>query len=158
LTSNDEKLFERWYEAPLKKLEEVLPNGDGGFVVLAVSCFLYERYATAVIVERKGKATTEVLIENLAKDFNIENETARVFWDVIRNGFLHGAMPKVMEKGTPIIKGWQASIDFQTPISFKDGMLKIQPWKFRDHVLQLWKENPNLISTSKSFPWAKIWG
>jgi len=38
--------FERWYVKPLQILERI-PNGDGAFVALATSCFLYERYVVA---------------------------------------------------------------------------------------------------------------
>ena len=36
-------VFNRWYRRPLTELEKI-ENGDGGFVVLVVSCFLYEGY------------------------------------------------------------------------------------------------------------------
>ena len=150
--------FERWYEAPLKKLEE-LPNGDGGFVVLATACFLYERYVVACIKERGDTATPDAKIDALSKDFNIDDKTANVFWDVIRNGFLHQAMPKMKDKGGETVKGWQTSSAFDTPITFdkKNNILKVEPWKFRDRVLHLWKDNIELISKNESFPWARIW-
>lgn len=150
------KLFGRWYEAPLKKIEE-LPNGDGGFVALAISCFLYERYATAKIKERGDKATPEACVKLLAEDFAINNRTAKVFWNVIRNGFLHQAMPKMKDKGVEIAKGWQTSSAFQVPITLgKDDILKVEPWRFRDRVLELWKDHIDLIEKNESFPWATI--
>jgi len=48
------KLFERWYVRPLRELEK-LPEGDGGFVVLATCCFLYERYAKAYLRDSGGE-------------------------------------------------------------------------------------------------------
>jgi len=57
-------LFERWFVRPLTKLRE-LPDGDGGFVALATSCFLYERYAVAAIKKSGGKADKEGKIRPL---------------------------------------------------------------------------------------------
>jgi hypothetical protein len=34
--------------------------------------------------------------------------------------------------------------------------LQIQPWRFRDEVLRLFRNRPELISKNQSFPWATI--
>jgi hypothetical protein len=47
--------FRLWYREPLDALE-AMPSGQGGFIALATACFLYERYAVAVLNSQEEKA------------------------------------------------------------------------------------------------------
>lgn len=151
-------LFDKWYVHPLKVLAE-LPNGDGGFIALAISCSLYERYAVAVIKGSGGTADDEAIRVQFANDFEVGEDTARAFWDVIRNGLLHGAMPKQQERGKKAMPRWAFRHDFPAvELSERDGgtVLKVQPWKIMEKVIALWCENLHLLEQSESFPWANI--
>lgn len=158
-------LFERWYGKPLAVLKEELPNGDGGFVVLATCCFLYERYAHAAIRAAKDRALKArqrppdtTLEEQLASDFGTDVSTASAFWTVIRHGFLHSGMPmQRTQKGS--LPPWMTG-DFPRPFQVQpiDGTntLCVEPWRFRDRVLDLYRTRPELIECNKSFPWASV--
>jgi hypothetical protein len=150
--------FDRWYKAPLQHLES-LDHGDGAFVALAVSCFLYERYAVAFLKSKNAKANDDAKRERLAVDFAIDAETAIAFWNVIRNGFLHQGMALQKDnKGTSFPR-WSVSHDYPCIALEKAAPdhLKIQPWLFRDRVLELWDQHAEFIDTNESFPWATIW-
>lgn len=161
-TRNDpESLFDRWYRAPLLMLETALPEGDGGCVVLATCCFLYERYARALLKDNNKEATTEAVIGQLALDFDITTEEAQIFWDVVRNGFLHQGMPKQGGQADSKPPKWRTQHSFDRPIQVTDdpprGELRTQTWRIRDRVLELYKQRPDLIAyNKKSFPWAEI--
>ncbi|MBC7263407.1 MAG: hypothetical protein H5T64_03505 [Chloroflexi bacterium] len=153
-----EDLFEKWYVQPLERLREI-PNGAGGFVALATCCFLYERYAVAVIEKSGHNADTSAIISQFATDFGVDKETAQNFWDVIRNGLLHGGMPKQQEYGQQTLPYWAMREDFPAvELSEWCGkrILKVQPWQIMEKVISLWRENLHLLDRSKSFPWANI--
>jgi hypothetical protein len=155
-----EVLFHKWYVEPLRELER-LPGGNGGFIALATSCFLYERYAVAVIKSAgKGKADDETKISQFEKDFGVDKETARFFWEVIRDGLLHQAMPKQRKYGKKTLPKWAFQHDFPRPVELVDWqgqpVLKVQPWLFMNRVIELWSENMDLLEQSDSFPWANV--
>lgn len=78
---NDPKeLFRRWYKVPLKILEGI-PRGDGGWIALATSCFLFERYVSVKhkIENGKSKIKKEDIYEQLVTDFNTDHNTAKKF-------------------------------------------------------------------------------
>jgi hypothetical protein len=154
-----EQLFYRWYVEPLEAVKS-LPEAKGGFVALAVSCFLYERYAIAVIKSFGAKATKENKIKQLATDFNVDEKIAGYFWDVIRNGLLHAGMPKQKQNDDKLLPRWAFRQNFLHPIELLDYegelILKVQPFLFADRVLELWQENLELLKDNDSFPWANI--
>jgi hypothetical protein len=153
-----EILFERWFARPLGVLES-LPNGDGGFVALAIACMLYERYAVSVITRRGGKINETAKRERFAEDFATDSQTAEVFWNTIRNGLMHGAMPKQAEYGKRL-PGYVLHHSFPQAIDLSDWggqpVLRIQPWRFTNRVIELWQDNVDLLDQSPSFPWPNI--
>jgi hypothetical protein len=159
MTSDPQVRFDNWYVQPLRVLSEI-PNGDGGFIALATSCFLYERYATAVLMETHGRAKTDDKIQQLAIDFQIDLVTATAFWQMIRDGLLHQGMPIVDEQRSGNLLSWVFHNDFKKPIqqgklNGVDALL-IQPWLFTQRVIQLWQENSTLVDKARCFPWADV--
>lgn len=156
-----EILFEKWYVTPLKVLESI-PGGDGGFVALATSCFLYERYATAVFKNSPNptKADRDAKIRQFMIDFEVDEETAEAFWDVIRDGLLHSGMPKQGKHGKQVLPYWAFRHEFPKPVELTEHsgkrVLKIQPWLVMDKVVSLWRRNLALLDQSDSFPWANV--
>jgi hypothetical protein len=151
--------FDRWYKTPLQHIES-LPNGDGAFVALAVSCFLYERYCVAYLKSTKVKASDDAKRTQLAADFSIDADTANAFWDVIRNGFLHQGMGLQKTNKNDPLPTWSVSHSFPR-LQLDKGPplhLRIQPWLFRNRVIELWDARPDLIDANTSFPWATIHG
>ena len=90
--------FRMWYVEPLRALE-VMPEGQGGFIALATACFLYERYAAAVLNSQGKKADRSGKLRQLVNDFNVNDATAKAFWNVIRDGLLHQGMPMQQKQG-----------------------------------------------------------
>jgi hypothetical protein len=159
MTIDPQVRFYNWYVQPLKILSEI-PNGDGGFIALATSCFLYERYATVVLMETHGRAKTDDKIQQLADDFQIDLATATAFWRMIRDGLLHQGMPIIDEQGGGKLPSWGFHDGFKKPIqqgklNGVDALL-IQPWLFTQRVIQLWQENLTLIDNARYFPWADV--
>jgi hypothetical protein len=149
--------FKMWYVEPLRALE-AMPMGQGGFIALATACFLYERYAVAVLNAQGKKADRSGKLSQLVNDFNVDDATAKAFWDVIRDGLLHQGMPMQQKQGK-ILPRW--AFHHSYPLVALENIngeiwLKVQPWKFMDRVLSLWDSNFDLLRQSGSFPWANI--
>jgi len=155
-----EELFQRWYAEPLKRLEEI-PRGDGRFVALAVSCALYERFATAILKRSGVTADKSAKIQRCMQDFDPDEQTARAFWTVVRDGLAHQAMPKHSD-WTGDQPEWWLHHDYPKAAELADingrTVLKVQPWVFMHKVLGLWHDNLDLLTASRSFPWGNIVG
>lgn len=151
-------LFDRWFVQPLGNLQSI-PNGDGGFIALATSCFLYERYAIARLKVLGLKADDKQKIKMFVIDFSTDKSSADAFWNVIRNGILHQGMPKQKEYGKPL-PGYILHHSFIEPVKLTnvngESILMIQPWLFMNRVIELWQDNLELIEKNESFPWANI--
>ncbi len=155
-----EKLFEHWFVAPLRWLQEI-PNNDGSFIALATVLFLYERYVIAYLKSKGVKAMKKGIIQQVADDFEVDNKIATDFWDVMRNGILHQGMPKQMEQGEKKFPDWIFHHTKDThPIEIRDidnsPVLFVQPWMVLNKVIALWQENMELIDKNVSFPWAEV--
>lgn len=155
-------LFERWYIFPLQMLRSI-PNGDGGFIALATALFLYERYATAVL-DRSGKSANDTEISGqFARDFNVDENAAKFFWKVMRNGILHQGMPIQKERDSKFseeIPRWIFQYNVLQPVELCEiggkRLLKVHPWLVVDKIVTLWQNNLDLIDNNESFPWANI--
>lgn len=159
--SDPQELFERWYVVPLRWLEAI-PNGDGAFVAFAVSLALYERFAKAAIKKDTGKKANDIaLCGRLAQDFGVSESEAEEFWQVMRHGLQHQAMPMQSQQGASSLPGWLFNGNLPRPIQFgrqgSQRMLLVQPWLFRDIVLRMYRSRPDLIDYNQSFPWASIY-
>jgi len=155
--SEDYDRFKLWYVEPLHTLYE-MSGGQGGFIALATSCFLYERHAIAVLQRREVKAGRPSILQQLSADFGVEYKTAEAFWDVVRDGLLHQAMPIGKKFGKPLPRFASHHVYPTLSLETIEGVrwLKVQPWKFMDRVLELWDQNFELLRESGSFPWAII--
>lgn len=157
--TKSQEMFDRWFVSPLSKLES-MPNGDGGFIALATSCFLYERYAKACIKRDGKKADRQSLIKQFSDDFETNEDTAKAFWDVIRDGILHQGMPKQSNQGKRDLPGYIFHHSFAVPVELvlwgDEPALKIQPWLFMWKVIELCQCNIELLVENSSFPFPKI--
>jgi len=157
IMASDRELFDLWYAKPLELLEK-MPNGQGGFVVLAIACFLYERYAKSLLKSQGKKANSENMKAQLARDFSVDEESANTFWDVIRDGILHQGMP-IQKANNVNLPPWGFNASY--PALLLDEIngqpfLKVEPFKFMHRVLELWEGNFDLLQANESFPWAAI--
>lgn len=154
-----QNLFVRWFVAPLQVLRK-MPYGDGGFVALSTACYLWERYAIAVLKDKGLTPDPENRIQRLMRDFEVEEEPARVFWNVIRNGLNHQGMP--MRKRQKHFAEWDFRASYRMAIRLvetrRGPLLQVQPWLFAERVVALWTARPDLLTSSTSFPWASVYG
>ena len=155
--THDSELFNLWYVEPLHALER-MPGGHSAFIALATACFLYERYASAVLKARGAKADKEARLAQLAQDFEVDDATARAFWEAIPDGLLQQGMPKQRKTGAPLPQ-WAFFNSYPTRALENIGdktILEVHPWKFTNRVLDIWQDSLVLLAKSDSFPWASI--
>ena len=151
------ELFELWYARPIEHLKKL--DGAGGFAALALGCILYNRYAQALKKQKQRKGSESDVAElQLMDDFCLDRCTAHEFWQVMRHGLTHGAMPQYRKRGKT--HPWRLRGDFNQPIHLHKGAqgleLRVQPWLFADRVICLWRSAPQLIAEDLDFRWAAI--
>jgi hypothetical protein len=154
IVSTPESRFRRWFVDAVAKLRE-LPKGDGGIAVFMITLPLVER--AAVIRLKLGHEERT--------DTNIKNEVGqilgltddgqrRIFWDMFRNGFLHLGMPLAGKTR------WQFSGSYTEKPIFNDingdKFVCLDPWKFAVSILNLYSNDPRLITDSESAPFGDV--
>ena len=154
-----EELFKRWVIAPLDALR-ALPDGDGAFVALGMAFSLYERYIKSALEHAGRKETPEEFRVFGANDLQVDAETFSRFWEMYRDGIQHSLQPKrYTSKG--IRWGWEISSDHSKSPKIiepeKDlRIILIEPWKFIEHVLEHFKQAPEMIDLKDSWKFGKI--
>lgn len=143
------QLFRRCFEVPLETLRS-LPNGDGGFAALIVACPLYERYVGHV----RRRSTDQDVADQLVADFGLSRVDAQTVWDVVRHGLLHSAMVKAHTG--PIDRSWVIHHGFPRPFAIDRSTtpptLRIQPWRFVDYVLDVYRRQPEIVTAFGDWP------
>jgi hypothetical protein len=91
-------LFRLWFVQPIEKLKET-PEGSGGFIALMVGLVLYERLLIAKLKLENRPTDDETIQQAMAVDLKLTDSQRRIFWDVLRNGLLHQAVPKAGKTG-----------------------------------------------------------
>jgi hypothetical protein len=158
---NSDASFNYWFVVPVQHLRSI-PNNDGSFVALAISLFLYERYASVMLKQRGMKVNEKNIPKQIVVDFGIDEHVARAFWDVMRNGLLHQGMPKQAEKGRKTLPDWifhHNQVEHPMEVIDINGrrLLSVQPWMVVNKVIELWAENLHLLDQNQSFPWAQVY-
>jgi|GEM_PF-1423980 len=152
-------LFERWYGQPLALLETV-ENGDGGFIALAISCLLYERYARTILGGKGTRANDRAVLSLFADDMGVQQDAAEAFWQVMRNGLLHAAMPKRRTRPGRDCPRYLLLPDLPLPVQWGKSedadVLLVQPWLVVHRVLDLWRQNIDLLDRYPLCPWANV--
>lgn len=145
--------FRVWFVEPIEKLKE-LPNGAGGFIAFMVGLALYERLIVAKL-KLDNRSTDELVIqEAMGHDLGLSDEQRRIFWDMIRNGLLHQAMPKKGKTNYLFCHTFSGYPKFE--LINGSLVICIDPWKFTDRVMAEFLSNPGLIVASESYPLASI--
>ena len=155
-------LFELWYIKPLHMLRVFKgEGGDGTFIALATCLFLYERYAKTTLKISGKKVKDKELYRQFATDFNTDENTSKIFWNIMRNGILHQAMPKQKENGVDINCEWVISNNYFHLVELENigarKRLKVNPWRIVDKVISLWENNLSILEQNSSFPWANVY-
>jgi hypothetical protein len=148
------ELMEKWFLRPLEQIRAI-SSGDSYFIELLTACSLYERLTNARL-ETINTATGQTgLIDLISQDFDTTREAATAFWNVIRSGLAHQAMP--VQRGREKLPEWwmHDSYPDRHAILLIDSVLHVQPRAFVDRVIELWRQHPELVTESRAFPWPK---
>ncbi len=158
-TVTPQDLFTRWVEAPIIALRK-LDDGDGGFAALAISLGLYERFIDSALHRDGISATPSAFKTRAAEDLKIDEDIVDRFWNGYRLGLMHAFQPKnyIEDKGRGDAWGWDIAEGngyeaYPTLEKVRDGVfvLKLDPWKFTEHVLNRWRTSPELINQLQEF-------
>jgi hypothetical protein len=159
-----QELFARWVETPLAALRKI-EHGDGAFAALAISLGLYERFIDSVLHDAKLPASPENFRKKASEDLKITEDVADRFWNCYRLGLMHAFHPKnyVQDAGKGDSWGWDMGegpgYEAFPAVENRDTrlfILKLDPWKFTDHVVTRWKEHPHLMNELEEFAFGKI--
>ena len=162
-----QNLFDRWVLAVIPKLRE-LPHGDGAFAALSMAFGLYERFIDSKLHKAGINASSDNFRIEAAKDMGMKEADAWIvqrFWDGFRLGMQHAFQPKayIEQKGNGDRWGWDISEKvgyhgYPEVIQSENDLfiVTLDPWKFLEHVLQRWKENPDLTNQLSEFEFGKI--
>lgn len=163
-THTPQELFARWVETPVATLRKV-PYGDGAFAALAISLGLYERYIKSVLHKAQMKGTPENFRKEVSRDLSITEDVADRFWNGYRLGLMHAFQPKnyVQDAGQGDAWGWAIAegVGFDAfPVVEKKAeklfVIRLDPWKFTEHVLAWWRANPALMNELTDFAFGRI--
>jgi len=145
--------FNLWFVEPIEKLKE-LPNGSGGIIAFMIGLALYERLIIAKLKFENCPSDEESIRKAMSEDLQLSESQQRVFWDMLRNGFLHQAMPKIGKTRCMFHDSFTEYPVFKT----LDGMevICINPWRFTDRVISEYLAYPCLINISESYPLVRI--
>jgi len=156
--------FQRWVEAPLAALRS-LPNGDGAFAALTIACGLYERFIDSTLHRQGSPATPEAFKTTAAADLACDPAAFDRFWNGYRLGLAHAFHPKqyVEKRGKGDSWGWEMAEapgfeKHPTTLQLSDNVfiVRIDPWKFLDHVLLRWREHPDIYDELPEFTSGRV--
>lgn len=154
LQASPKERFLAWFVRAIAKLKE-LPEGDGAFAAFMIAIPLYERLIIARLKLAGQRAEEEDVKREIGNDLKLNDHDRSIFWDMIRNGFMHQGMAK-SGKTT-----WLVSHRFGPLPEFHmlrgKRCLCVDPWKFADRVMETYLANPELITASQSFPLADVY-
>ncbi len=145
--------FEGWFIKPIEKLKE-LDNGDGGFAALMIAIPLYERYISGKLKLDGRAESDENKKTEIAADLKLSDHQRSIFWSIFRIGFMHQAMPKAGNTGWVVSQTYGELPEFKT--QGNRTFVCLDPWKFAARLLNKFKKDPRLITTSGSFPLADV--
>jgi len=88
-TSDLKTLFDRWFEQPIAKLEQ-LDNKDGGTAGMMIVLPLFERYIT---IRKLNDTSKRSWYQIMADELKLAGpDEAEVFWATFSHGFCHTAI------------------------------------------------------------------
>jgi len=130
------------------------------FAALGICCGLFERFIDSSLKQTDTKAAPEAFRKTAAQDLGCSQDAVERFWDGYRLGIQHAFQPKsyIEDEGKGDRWGWEMAeadgFHHYPEIIKQDSktfILRIDPWKFVDHVLKRWKENPDLLNVLSEF-------
>jgi hypothetical protein len=130
--------LERWYFKPLREMK-----GAQAFPAMILAIILIEKWLRVSQGYGDGEfCQGSKPVRELARLLEVEPDAAYWFWQDWRNGLLHRAMPKAGH-----FDGYTMSADYKRIIEVDGKHIRVNPWLFRDRVLEvvskdrdLWKD------------------
>ncbi len=152
--SDPKTLFDRWFEQPIARLRK-LDNEDGGTAGMMIVLPLFERYIQILkMSDRSGRTWYQIMADELKLADEIEAEK---FWTTFRHGFCHTAMP--LERGEKIktLPKVRLASEFSShpeflPTASGEELVRLAPWKFIDYVMDLYRNDPNVLTRDPDAP------
>ncbi len=118
--------IEKWYLKPLRAM-----SGDQGFLVLMVLLPLYEKHLRIVEGMKDNFSDGHKVFKKMGLHLGLKEEEAYLFWNNVRNGLLHNALPDTNES-------FQYALQAQgKPIEKKGNWFFINPFALRDQLLKI---------------------
>lgn len=151
--NNDQQNFQAWYVNILDSLYE---NRAAGIAVLMVSTPLLERY----LRQKNGRSPAQELddgcMTTLYQIFPalVDVATARKFWNVYRNGFLHQATLNLETRGGYALPSAALTHDIPDAIRVhSDGSFTLNPRRFSEQIVSTIKGNfATFVGTGTAAP------
>ncbi|MCW0218551.1 MAG: hypothetical protein OJI67_09540 [Prosthecobacter sp.] len=165
--TDPEYLRQRWFDQPLKAMEDpnFIPEGNGAIIALMAVFPLYERYIKHQCIQSGfHKDNYDALKQFRARDLGLsDNPTtdADQFWNVFRDGLGHFGMPfedstKARENDWELPKIYLGGECGHLPkfiVNEKnERVVTLNPWGFVQFVLDKYRADPNLLAQNPDSP------
>jgi hypothetical protein len=150
MTANKDN-FKLWF---CEIIEALYEKEHAGFPLLMLTFPLLERYIRSKSATNEAGALKEPFFNELRKLFPVlkDNDMARKFWHVYRNGILHQATlsQRKSRKDIQMPGGWLSGIRKDVEID-SNGAFWVNPVEFAKHVINVIdKDFSNFEATSFS--------
>ena len=135
--NNDLANFKAWYANILAKL---YGDRNAGLAVFILSLPLAERYLRQRAGIGPGEDLNDMFMNTLRGIFPALSDlpTARKFWQVYRNGYLHQATLSCVSRGGDALPEGSLTHDIEVPVSVGiDGSFCVNPVRFSQCIVSL---------------------
>lgn len=152
--SDPKTLFDRWFEQPIAQLRK-LDNEDGGTAGMMIVLPLFERYIQILeMSDTSGRSRFQIMADELKL---AHKDEAEKFWVTFRHGFCHTAMSLTRGKKIKTLPTVRLAAEFSSHPEFLttptgQELVRLAPWKFIDYVMNLYRNDPNLLIRDPDAP------
>ena len=162
--------FEKWFAAPISEIEA--SSADSAFIVLGISCSMFERFVKSRMKLEKDELGIRQMTKEQKSAFFYKFAPQVLgmtdptlfsnFWEMYRVGIAHFFMPQVVDWNG---KKWSHCISVEKgfadlPEYFHDpyfgDVIRINPWRWTERVVNLWRSRPDLLDVLQAFPLAEV--
>jgi len=138
-STDNMKNFVNWFKKPLASLYK---NNDAGFIILMATFPLLERYLRQKSGLKEAPKLNDDFYKAFIKIFPIVStlDTAKIIWQLFRNGLLHQATPKIkIRTGDTVLEVGAYDDTNEIDISYNksEWKVKISPTKFSIKVISI---------------------
>ena len=152
--SDPKTLFDRWFEQPIARLRK-LDNEDGGAAGMMIVLPLFERYIQILkMSDTSGRSWFQIMADELKL---AHEDEAEKFWVTFRHGFCDTAMPLTRGRKIKTLPNVRLAAEFSSQPEFLttssgEELLRLAPWKFIGYVMDLYRNDPGLLTRDPDAP------